>query len=616
MEKSMKKIRKLLCMVMAMAMAFVTMFASCIGVMADSNVGTITIKSEEAGRTYQIYQIFTGNYSNGGILTDVEWGSALKGSGYDLTQTLVAKLKADSTIGSLFSTLSDTAPVAANLASALTASAFSTDDAEASQILANIIGEIIDSNSEKVSPFKTVSESKSVEGKYQYIMESVPYGYYIIDEEVPTTGTTTKMYTRWMLQVAGVSEILNAKSTTRPMLTDKVITKVYNTNTNSSFDPLDSHTSSAGIGDQVEFKITTTVPNMAGYRHYQYVVKDTMSSGLSYVSGSVTVKCDGVTVDPSKYEVTFDGTNGKIVFKDFLNNFKEYSGKNIEITYKALVTDTAYSTNNPETNKAKLVYSNDPTSTSTSDKDEPETGDITGETAEKTVSVYGTTIRIHKTDKEGRSLQGATFELASTNGAIAKLRVESGVSFEEDADGTYYKLASGSYSLVAPDDNTKSLYDADSLLKKFKRKVTTTVVEAADYTNGDKMVKVVDEGGYLYFEGLGAGTYTLTETVAPAGYNKLSAPVTFTISLVQNTESGSSLAPYYWHAAKEGDSGLVQINESSDRTYIDAEIKNTNGTTLPETGGMGTTVIYVLGAVLAVAAAILLITKKRMSTVK
>lgn len=99
-------------------------------------------------------------------------------------------------------------------------------------------------------------------------------------------------------------------------------------------------------------------------------------------------------------------------------------------------------------------------------------------------------------------------------------------------------------------------------------------------------VMTTNAQGEATFGGLADGTYHLVETEAPAGYNPLTAPVEVKVA-------GSS----------------TDITKLS----VTAEVENKTGTTLPSTGGMGTTVFYVLGAVLVLGAVVLLVTKKRMS---
>lgn len=99
-------------------------------------------------------------------------------------------------------------------------------------------------------------------------------------------------------------------------------------------------------------------------------------------------------------------------------------------------------------------------------------------------------------------------------------------------------------------------------------------------------VVTTNDAGEATFGGLADGTYKLEETKAPAGYNPLTAPVE--VKVAGSTTDTTKLS-------------------------VTAEVENKTGTTLPSTGGMGTTIFYILGSILVVAAVVLLVTKKRMS---
>ena len=109
---------------------------------------------------------------------------------------------------------------------------------------------------------------------------------------------------------------------------------------------------------------------------------------------------------------------------------------------------------------------------------------------------------------------------------------------------------------------------------------------------------VSDADGKIAVEGLDADTYYLEETKAPDGYNKLAGPVTVVISHTV-TDEGAHMT----HTLKQGETNVEQV-----------EIENKSGTELPSTGGIGTTIFYVLGSILVIGAVVLLIAKKRMST--
>ena len=104
----------------------------------------------------------------------------------------------------------------------------------------------------------------------------------------------------------------------------------------------------------------------------------------------------------------------------------------------------------------------------------------------------------------------------------------------------------------------------------------------------------------LYSVGLDVGTYYLKETLTPAGYN------TCPVVKVEIT------ATHAEDASKETATTTITMKQDGTLTNSN-EIINNQGTVLPETGGMGTTIFYIVGGVMVAAAVVLLITKKRMS---
>lgn len=153
--------------------------------------------------------------------------------------------------------------------------------------------------------------------------------------------------------------------------------------------------------------------------------------------------------------------------------------------------------------------------------------------------------------------------------------------YETGKPGT--KLPGAEFVLFRNDDVQYAAVQNDIQYYRWDE-ATKTVSWVDDIDAATKVT--TDNKGEAFFEGLADGTYYLVETKAPAGYNPLTAPVPVTVA-------GSS----------------TDITKLS----VTAKVENQAGTLLPSTGGVGTTVFYVLGAVLVLGAVVLLVTKKRMN---
>ena len=123
------------------------------------------------------------------------------------------------------------------------------------------------------------------------------------------------------------------------------------------------------------------------------------------------------------------------------------------------------------------------------------------------------------------------------------------------------------------------------------------------------------DSGVIVVKGVKSGTYEIKEVTAPAGYNKLTAPVT--VEAVKTSQTSTHTTVYL---DENGNTTNTQTEKTIEVKVDIANIAatalvvvNKAGTELPSTGGMGTTIFYVLGAVLVVGAGVLLVTQKRMS---
>ena len=298
--------------------------------------------------------------------------------------------------------------------------------------------------------------------------------------------------------------------------------------------------SDADIGQTVNFKSTITA--QAGAQNY--VFHDKMAAGLTY-TGVTSITLNGTPVDASNYTVTApaaDGDTFDVVFtQDFCDTLK--ANDKIVISYTATLNENAVVGGDGNSNTSKLSYGEG--SYTESSKTKTYTWDVD-------VFKYA-----NETSEDGEKTETREVPLAGAKFTLSK-----------SADGT------NPIALVAEGNNVYRVATADD---------TDTVTEIE-----------TDATGKFTIKGLDSDTYYLTETAAPAGYNKLAAPGTIVI----------------------GENGVVNATTNAPQGVNEVKVLNNTGTELPSTGGMGTTIFYVLGGVLVVGAGVLLVTKKRMSVEK
>ncbi len=559
MRKTMKKIVSVLVSCLMVMMLFANAFA------ADDFKITITAPDDDkATHTYAAYQIFTGGLYEDPATGEKSLIDLAFGEGVDagaLKEALV--LDASATAQDCADELLKITPEEA----------------------ADILGDCIIEGTETASVVMDAATEESAE-------LSVPGpGYYCIIDDL-TEEATKGAASRVMLKVVGDTDLDFDSKEVLPTI-DKVI--------DDGADGVKAN--SASIGDLIPFKITSAVPDMRGYDKYQFVVRDTLCKGLTYDDATadlkITVGSKTLTAG-TDYQATTapdgDETLLKIVFKDFIQ-YLNNAGADIVITYNATLNENCDRTSTGNDNKVDLLYSNDPNyDYLPSSGDEPGPGEPTGVTPESKTVTYTTDIKLLKVDEEGAPLAGAEFEISCDKGMNRTL-VTYG-QFVEDPSGSYYKLTDGSYTETEPTATTASKYDDTDTTYRYE-----AVEEEQTAANTKTVTAFVNEDGYLIIEGLCDGTYTITETKAPAGYNGLAAPIEFTI------KSNPTVTAPGW--AVDGDSeNTAEASYNAADNAFELSVENTTGINLPETGGIGTIVFYVAGGLLLLGGTIVLLKKK------
>lgn len=562
---------------------------------APGDTYTLTINSATSGHTYQAYQVFKGDYSEVTVdgttqktLANIDWGTGVDSA------ALLAALKADGTIGTKFTSSTS----ADDVATVLQGADFASDSANLDAFAA-IAGEHLTG-----TPAESTLKADTT---YTYTIDGLGGGYYLVkDKDNSLAGDENNAYTKFILQMVE-STTVNAKAEAPNI--DK---KIEGTGG-------DAVTGESQIGESITFKLTSQVPQMDGYNWYYFIVNDTLSAGLDYV-GEETVSIGSTTLTKdTDYAITADvtGTGAtkstalKIVFKDFLNKHKASAGQQITITYKAKLNEYAKAGVDGNENEVTLTYSNNPNYDYDGNKDpgnpdEPKEDTPTDTTTTKKTYTYTTKLRVVKVDENGKPLPGAEFKLSGNGLAtIISTSNQATISYVQDANGDW---------VVGDDGEMRAYVEAtDAGKTRYKQVTVTDTVVTTEGTPADIKVEV-DENGCLVFKGLGAGTYELEETKAPAGYNALSGKITVVITCeLPDTIDPAGDNPCAWKyyvsgAVTEGNAGApIAVKDG----IISITVENKQGAMLPSTGGVGTTLFTIAGLALMIGAIFMLAKKNR-----
>ena len=451
-------------------------------------------------RTYDVYQIFTGDLS-GEVLSNVKWGKNGTGT--------VGKAVPQETLDALaaVNSLSDTEKLAE-------------------------ISKYVNLTSEK---FGTVRDGSPL---------NAPTGYYLIkDNGLVGAG---EAYSLYVVQVVGPTTISPKVGTTT---SEKKVKDTNDSTANSTTDWQDS--ADYDIGDDVPFQLKATIAqDYANYKVYKLTFHDKQSAGLTFKPETVVVKIDGTIVDSSEYKVVTtgltDGDTFEVRFADLKSTTARASSV-ITVEYSATLNDQAVlgSTGNPNT--MHVTYSNNPND---------DQGGENGKTPDDTVIVFTYKVVANKVTKNPAYVEGGS-------------------------EPVYIPLPGAGFTL-------------------YKKNASGEYVAVGSEVKGDKMTT-------FEWTGLDDGDYKISETTTPAGYNTI-ADIEFTITAAHDV---TSVKPTLT-SLTGGNKFTGEVSTGA----VSADIENNTGSTLPETGGMGTTIFYVVGSILVLGAVVLLVTKKRMGASK
>lgn len=548
----MKKFKKLNAVITAtlMAAALSVPMASSLSVSAATGDNSITVK---AGNDKMTHSDVAAYQVFAGTYNDTDSNLTITGWGDGINVTaFMTAIKSDATIGSSF---------AGEI----------TNDAAGAQAVADIVGKWTD-NSDEANAFAklAVANAATKSGTYsEGVISGIADGYYVMADESAATATdpTGSAFTLGLLQVVGGENVEVTTKIDYPTVVKKV----------QEDDKTDDGGYGAGFNDvadwdantDVPFKIIATMPsNIDEYDHYYMNFTDTLDDTFGNPENIVVTAGTKTLVKDTDYTITANGNDMNIVIMDLkgVDDLTVNDKTTVTVTYTAKLNvsgaNLAIIGRNGQENKVKLEYSNNPNKTG----DGSSAPDDTGETPEDKVIVFTYELDITKIDGATKAIiENAQFKLGNDKNQWATVNEDGYFTgwVDNEASATVLKSdANGIFKVIGLDDGS---YKLKELNWSEEYNIPETAFEA-----------VID-----------ANTLFTQDDYA----NASAALIELTGSVNGKDDTGAN-----------ADDGIVA-----------GTIENNKGTTLPSTGGIGTTLFYVGGGCVVALAGVALITKKRMN---
>ncbi|RHT98760.1 isopeptide-forming domain-containing fimbrial protein [Lachnospiraceae bacterium AM26-1LB] len=456
MKKLKKMVAVLLTAIMAMAMS--------VSVFASTQTGTLKVKVNDKNtlenQTIKVYKLFDLSRSG------ENYAYTVNSEYEDILKTVLNISKENPTSDDYYSALSK-----------------KTDTKEIQSFANEFTKAAV-----KANKAETAKKANITKGTTEVSFDKLDYGYYLVYQ------TGTKEIQSSLVSLDAAEKEVDLKGTAPSI--EKTADKT-----------------SVNIGDTVTYTITGTIPDTTGYDEYQYIIKDTLSNGLTF-DGNTTVAITDSTGNPSEAPgATIEGQNMTLDLSAWVRSNQENKGKTFTVTYKAKVNENAVVTEN---NKATLTYGNDPSSTTTTTPNEVKT------------PTYPLQIKKVDSANTDKLLAGAKFKLYK-NKDDADAVNDKAIKVNKKADGKYVVDPAG---------------------------ITTEIVSVSNQLDD------INTGCNLYLNGLEAGTYYLVETEAPDGYNKVSGTIEVTITKSTTTNVSE------WTLTAQGAEGQVLTVQNSTGTIL------------------------------------------------
>lgn len=401
---------------------------------ADAPKGTLTVNNTVAGKTLDLYQIFTATKDGDNVAYTLN--SAYEG----FFKTKVAN----------GSSLSDEA--LSEAAYNYVKDQVGPDGSNGAAFAKEILGWILENATTVAGTHKTATTTASTT-----VINNLDYGYYVV-YPLGATDTSTAPGNEIVKSVASLVSVTGNDATVNMKSNYPTVVKKVNDNKNAD---------DVNIGDTVTYTLTSKVPDMTGYDSYVFNFKDTLSAGLTFKEiTSVTVgettitKVDAGQEANDTYTLTQDGQNITITMNNFLASNANKAGQEIKVTYTATLNKNAVTGFDANKNSATIEYSNKP---GTTDKGESEPSIVDVHTFNSTIFKY------YLKGETQTGLANAEFELYKANGEVAGEKVN------------IKKVTDGEYRVATPEEATAEGFKSDVIVSGNNGKVLVKGLEAGTY---------------------------------------------------------------------------------------------------------------------------------------
>ena len=562
--------KKLVSRFMAVLMAMTMILSmSMTAFAADATKGTLTVNNTVAGKTLDLYQIFTATKNEAGNVA-YTLNSAYEGF-------FQSKISGASTL---------TGEALSEKAYNYVKDQVGTDGSNGAAFAKDILDWILKNATTVATTHTTANTTADTT-----VINNLDYGYYVVyplgaTDTSTAPGNETVKSVASLVNVTDTTVTINMKSN-YPTVDKKIIQAQSGSGitvgaiVNGSWegnhqmeledenDPEDTiaprgaadgkKAEDFGIGDTITYQLTSKVPDMTGYNSYTFKFSDTLSKGLD-LKEVLSVKVGNTTLKAGKtgtntYALAYDKNTRTltVTLNDFYNSYKNHTGETITVVYTATLNKDAVIGMNPNTNKAVVEYSNNPKSDGTG-KSEPSIVDV--HTFDFTIFKY------YLKDETQTGLANAEFELYKANEAGDAADTNAKINIVDEGNGVY-------------------------------RQATADEAKATGFTSA-KIVS--DADGKVLVKGLDAGTYYLRETKAPEGYNKLLSDIKVEIKPVYDETTGklTSYSVDYTYNGKTTNGAAITNKTDSPEVAVE----NKTGAQLPSTGSKGALMVTLAGIVL------------------